>query len=86
MAPSNRTKIPGSKLAREITETVRDTEPALLFNQSSRVYLFAALTGSPAGMSPDADRELPALAYVCVARLLVHPRPSWSALDKTLPK
>jgi hypothetical protein len=46
MAPSNRTKIPGSKLEREITETVRDTEPALLFNQSSRVYLFAALTGS----------------------------------------
>ncbi len=38
-------KIPDSKLAREVTEIVRDTESELLFNHSSRVYLFGALAG-----------------------------------------
>ncbi len=37
--------IPDSKLAREITELVRDTETALLFHHSSRVYYWGALTG-----------------------------------------
>ena len=32
--------IPDSKMAREVTELVRDTETALLFNHSSRVYYF----------------------------------------------
>ena len=31
-------RIPDSKLAREVTEIVRDTESELLFNHSSRVY------------------------------------------------
>ena len=56
MPESSRTKIPDSKLAREVTEIVRDTEPALLFNHSSRVYLFAALTGERRGLA--FDREL----------------------------
>ena len=30
--------IPDSKMAREVTELVRDTENSLLFNHSSRVY------------------------------------------------
>jgi hypothetical protein len=34
--------IPDSKLAREITEQVRDTEAPLLFHHSSRVYYFGA--------------------------------------------
>jgi len=34
-------RIPDSKLAREVTQIVRDTESELLFNHSSRVYLFA---------------------------------------------
>lgn len=38
-------KIPDSKLAREITELIRETESDLLFNHSSRVYLFAASAG-----------------------------------------
>ncbi|HVI07471.1 MAG TPA: HD domain-containing protein [Candidatus Binatia bacterium] len=38
-------EIPDSKLAREITELVRDTETPLLFNHSTRVYCFAALAG-----------------------------------------
>ncbi len=37
--------IPDSKLAREVTELVRDTESPLLFHHSSRVYYWAALTG-----------------------------------------
>jgi hypothetical protein len=37
--------VPDSKLAREITEFIRDAEPALLFNHSSRVYYFGALAG-----------------------------------------
>lgn len=37
--------IPDSKLARAITEFIRDTETELLFNHSSRVYHFGALAG-----------------------------------------
>jgi hypothetical protein len=32
--------VPDSKLAREAKELVRDTEPSLLFNHSTRVYYF----------------------------------------------
>jgi hypothetical protein len=38
-------KIPDSKMAREATELVRDTETELLFHHSTRVFLFGALTG-----------------------------------------
>jgi HD domain-containing protein len=37
--------VPDSKLAREITELVRDTETPLLFHHSSRVYYWGALAG-----------------------------------------
>ena len=37
--------VPDSKLAREITELVRDTESPLLFHHSSRVYYWGALAG-----------------------------------------
>jgi hypothetical protein len=37
--------IPDSKLASEATELVRDTEPALLFNHSTRLYYFASIAG-----------------------------------------
>jgi hypothetical protein len=37
--------VPDSKLAREVTELVRDTESALLFHHSSRAYYWGALTG-----------------------------------------
>jgi hypothetical protein len=50
-------RIPDSKLAREITELVRDTEPALLFHHSSRVYYFGALAGKHRGLV--FDPELP---------------------------
>ena len=39
-------KIPDSKMAREVTQLIRDTESELLFEHSTRVYFWAALTGS----------------------------------------
>jgi hypothetical protein len=47
--------IPDSKLAREITTFIRDTETSLLFNHSSRVYLFAALAAKRRGMNFDPE-------------------------------
>jgi hypothetical protein len=49
-------RIPDSKLARAITEFIRDTETELLFNHSSRVYHFGALAGVHRGLT--FDREL----------------------------
>jgi hypothetical protein len=43
-------EIPDSKLAREITELVRDTESPLLFNHSTRVYYFSSLAGKRRGI------------------------------------
>jgi hypothetical protein len=37
--------IPDSKLVREVTQLIKDTETPLLFHHSSRVYLFGALAG-----------------------------------------
>jgi hypothetical protein len=48
--------IPDSQLCKEITQLVRDTESDLLFNHSSRVYYFGALTGLRRGLQ--FDREL----------------------------
>jgi HD superfamily phosphodiesterase len=48
-------RIPDSKLAREVTELVRDTESPLLFNHSNRVYYFGALAGQRRGLSFDAE-------------------------------
>jgi HD superfamily phosphodiesterase len=47
--------IPDSKLAREITEVVRDTEAPLLFHHSSRVYYFGALAGKYRGLKFDPE-------------------------------
>jgi HD superfamily phosphodiesterase len=47
--------IPDSKLAQEITELVRDTEPSLLFHHSSRVYYFGALAGKHRGLKFDPE-------------------------------
>jgi hypothetical protein len=51
--------IPDSKLAREATELVHDTESRLLFNHSTRVYYFASLAGKRRGLKFD-----PELLYV----------------------
>lgn len=47
--------IPDSKLANEVTEFVRDTASELLFNHSTRVYLWAALTGERKGLKFDPE-------------------------------
>src|SRR6201987_5239366 len=47
--------IPDCKLAREITELVRDTETPLLFHHSSRVYYFGALAGKHRGLKFDPE-------------------------------
>jgi hypothetical protein len=48
-------RIPDSKLTREITELVRDTESPLLFHHSSRVYYFGALAGKQRGLLFDPE-------------------------------
>ncbi|CUJ57229.1 HD domain-containing protein [Achromobacter aegrifaciens] len=48
-------QIPDSKLAREITELVRDTATPLLFHHSSRVYYFGALAGKRRGLKFDPE-------------------------------
>lgn len=48
-------RIPDSKLAREVTEVVRDTASSLLFHHSSRVYYFGALAGKHRGLSFDPE-------------------------------
>lgn len=47
--------IPDSKMAREATEFIRDTESDLLFNHSSRVYQWAALAGQKREVKADAE-------------------------------
>jgi hypothetical protein len=49
--------IPDSKLAREITELVRDTEPPLLFHHSSRVYYWGALAAKRRGLRFDPELQ-----------------------------
>ena len=51
--------IPDSKLVREATELIRDTETPLLFNHSTRVYYFGALAGKKRGLQFD-----PELLYI----------------------
>jgi hypothetical protein len=52
-------QIPDSKMARDLTQLIRDTEPDLLFHHSTRVYLFGALTGQRKRLTYD-----PELLYV----------------------
>jgi HD superfamily phosphodiesterase len=47
--------IPDSRLAREISELVMDTEPTLLFHHSSRVYYWGALAGKRHGLKFDPE-------------------------------
>lgn len=47
--------IPDSRLAREITDIVRDTASPLLFHHSSRVYYFGALAGKRRGLKFDPE-------------------------------
>ncbi|MBY5543628.1 HD domain-containing protein [Rhizobium leguminosarum] len=48
-------KIPDSKLARDVTEFIRDTESDLLFHHSVRVYFWGAMTGNRTGLTFDPE-------------------------------
>ena len=52
-------KIPDSKMARDLTQLIRDTESDLLVHHSARVYMFGALTGQRKGLTYN-----PELLYV----------------------
>ena len=45
--------VPDSKLAREITEYIRDNEDDLLYHHSRRVFFFGALVGQAQDLSVD---------------------------------
>jgi hypothetical protein len=47
--------IPDSRVAREATELVHDTESTLLFNHSTRVYYFASLAGKRRELKFDSE-------------------------------
>ncbi len=48
-------RIPDTKMAREATELVRDTESSLLFHHSSRTYYWGALAGQQRGLNVDGE-------------------------------
>ena len=48
-------KVPDSRLAREATQFIRDTESDFLFQHSTRVYLWAALAGQRRGLNFDPE-------------------------------
>src|SRR5687768_14998181 len=48
-------KIPDSKLARDVTEFIRETESDLLFHHSVRVYFWGAMTGNRTGLTFDLE-------------------------------
>jgi hypothetical protein len=48
-------KIPDSQMAREVTQLIRDTESGLLFDHSTRVYFWAALTARRKDLVFDPD-------------------------------
>jgi hypothetical protein len=48
-------RIPDSTLARELTQLIRDTESALLFSHSTRVYFWGALIGKSKGLPFDPE-------------------------------
>jgi hypothetical protein len=48
-------EVPDSKLARDVTEYIRDAEDDLLFHHSRRVFFFGALQGLRRGLEPDLE-------------------------------
>jgi hypothetical protein len=51
----NTLALPDSRLAREITQYVRDTESDMLFHHSARVYWWGALLGEKLGLAFDPE-------------------------------
>lgn len=55
ISPIASVNIPDTRLTREVTEFVRDTESPLLFHHSSRVYYFGAMAGMHKGLKFDSE-------------------------------
>jgi HD domain len=53
--PISGVRIPDSKIARDVTQLIRDTESDLLFHHSVRVYFWGALSGGRMGLSFDPE-------------------------------
>jgi hypothetical protein len=70
-------RIPDSALGRAVTEFIRDTETELLFNHSSRVYLFGAVAGRQRGLSFN-----PELLYAAAMFHDIGLMPSHSSADR----
>ena len=71
----NGIRVPDSKLARAITEFVRDTENDLLFNHSSRVYFFGALAGQQRGLTVNPELLYAATMFHDVGLMPSHSSP-----------
>jgi HD superfamily phosphodiesterase len=71
-------RIPDTRLAREITQFIRNTEPALLFHHSSRVYYWAALAGKHRGLKFDAELLYAGAMFHDVGLTAAH----WSAHER----
>ena len=67
--------IPDSRLGRAITEFIRDTETELLFNHSSRVYLFGALAGRQRDLTFDPELLYAAAMFHDVGLMPAHSSP-----------
>lgn len=68
----NGVTIPDSKLGHAITEFIRDTESDLLFNHSSRVYLFGALAGKRRALTFDYELLYAAAMFHDVGLMASH--------------
>lgn len=68
--------IPDSQLAKEITEFIRDTETELLFNHSSRVYYFGAITGKQRGLQFDPELLYAGAMFHDIGLMPSHSSPS----------
>lgn len=67
--------IPDTRLARAITEFVRDTENDLLFNHSTRVFFFGAIAGQQRGLTFDPELLYAATMFHDVGLVPSHSTP-----------
>lgn len=69
--------IPATQICRAITEFVRDTETELLFNHSSRVYLFGAFTGRRHALRYDPELLYAAAMFHDMGLMDAHSSPTF---------
>lgn len=69
-------RFPDTKLTREITQYIRDTETELLFNHSSRVYYFGALAGKRRELSFDPELLYAGAMFHDIGLMPEHSSPS----------